>query len=254
MSAHPGGDPESHTPPAALVGSPSWERWPYAESHPWTAPGVRSSRTRTGGRRAGRTTCSRGYAEPHRRYHTAVHVDEMVAALDHRPVLASRPTARSGPSSRGSADAVYDPMRGDNEAASAQIAREVSAALGLAAAYGQRVVDRPGDRGSRAAARESAHRSGARRRPVDLRRVRGAGSMSTALRSGPSSRGVPGARRMPRAAPRSSPPRVVLGFYASDPPTGPGPAPPGPTLARELRPPFRVRARWPTSGRHHEWA
>lgn len=79
------------------------------------------------------------YAEPHRQYHTAVHVDEMVVTLGH---LVDEPVDRAlGALVAWFHDAAYDPARGDNETASAAIARAVSAALGLDSAYGQRVVE-----------------------------------------------------------------------------------------------------------------
>lgn len=81
----------------------------------------------------------RRYAEPPRRYHTATHVAEMVAALDR---LLQDPVEHAlGVLVAWFHDAVYEPARADNEAASAGVARRACAALGVDTAYRSRVVD-----------------------------------------------------------------------------------------------------------------
>lgn len=69
------------------------------------------------------------HTEPHRHYHTMSHVE---AVLEHLEALhAASPTARLAAFFH---DAIYDPTRGDNEAQSAQLAREVLDAVELAEA------------------------------------------------------------------------------------------------------------------------
>ncbi len=67
------------------------------------------------------------YLEPHRRYHTLVHIEDCLARLAATPGLDDR--------ERGLLvqaiwwhDAVYDPLRPDNEARSADLARQALAA------------------------------------------------------------------------------------------------------------------------------
>ncbi len=79
------------------------------------------------------------YAEPHRHYHTAIHVAEMVDALGG---LVDDPIERVlGVLVAWFHDAVYDPSRGDNEAASADVARSVGAGLGLDPGAVERVAE-----------------------------------------------------------------------------------------------------------------
>ncbi|AYV48927.1 phosphohydrolase [Caulobacter flavus] len=73
------------------------------------------------------------YREPHRRYHTLAHIEDCLARLAATPGL--------GDHERGLLeqaiwwhDAVYDPLRPDNEARSADLAREAMAATGVAEA------------------------------------------------------------------------------------------------------------------------
>ena len=194
-------------------------------------------------------TCSRGMPSPTAAI-TAVHVDEMVAALDR---LVGEPTDRAlGALVAWFHDAVYDPMRGDNEAASAQIARGERGAgvnRGIRTA-GRR--PRPGDRGSRAAG-ESAHTAAVHDADLWIFAASAARFDEYCAQVRAEFAHVPGGR-MPRAAPRSSPPRgVVLGSMPATSPTGPGPAPPGPTWPANS-PASGCASRWLTSGRHHEWA
>ncbi len=78
------------------------------------------------------------YAEPHRHYHTVEHVVAVLSTVD---TLASHATAAD--LVRLAAwyhDAVYDPMRDDNEERSAGLAEAELAALGLPAAGVARVA------------------------------------------------------------------------------------------------------------------
>ena len=64
------------------------------------------------------------YTEPHRHYHTMEHI---TAVLQHLGDLhVTTPTAKLAAFFH---DAIYDPMRGDNEAQSAELAREVLIAV-----------------------------------------------------------------------------------------------------------------------------
>lgn len=78
------------------------------------------------------------YAEPHRAYHTMVHVQSCLAWLDwyrgHAEHWAEVELAI------WFHDAVYDPMRFDNEARSAELARSQLQALGVAPEVAQRVA------------------------------------------------------------------------------------------------------------------
>lgn len=74
----------------------------------------------------------RRYAEPHRRYHTTTHLTEV---LDHVDELAAE--ADDADAVRLAAwfhDAVYDPVRGDNEERSAALAERMLAGAGRPAA------------------------------------------------------------------------------------------------------------------------
>ncbi len=69
------------------------------------------------------------YGEPHRRYHTIAHLEAVLEVLDElcgppRPPVAARAAAWFH-------DAVYDPRRGDSEAASAALARQRLGAAAL---------------------------------------------------------------------------------------------------------------------------
>ncbi len=95
------------------------------------APGASPEQVRAVG-----TDLLRRWGEPHRRYHTAVHLTEMLAAL--RAIgdsggVTSREVALGGVAAWFH-DAVYVlPDPGDNEAASARLATESLPGLGLAA-------------------------------------------------------------------------------------------------------------------------
>ena len=69
------------------------------------------------------------YAEPHRSYHTARHLDECFAKLEE----VRHEAKRSGEVELALwfHDAVYDPQRDDNEAKSAEWARETARAAGV---------------------------------------------------------------------------------------------------------------------------
>jgi predicted metal-dependent HD superfamily phosphohydrolase len=64
------------------------------------------------------------HTEPHRHYHTTEHITAVLRHLD--DLHASTPTARLAAFFH---DAVYDPARSDNEAQSAELAREVLKAV-----------------------------------------------------------------------------------------------------------------------------
>jgi predicted metal-dependent HD superfamily phosphohydrolase len=71
----------------------------------------------------------RAYQEPHRRYHTLEHVDDCLRELAATPGLSTH-DRRLLEWAIWWHDAVYDPARSDNEAASADLARRDLAALG----------------------------------------------------------------------------------------------------------------------------
>lgn len=77
------------------------------------------------------------YAEPHRKYHTLQHLGECFAWLDETGVLASRPGEVA--IALWFHDAVYDTKRQDNEARSAEWARQTVVATGLGADAAERV-------------------------------------------------------------------------------------------------------------------
>lgn len=64
------------------------------------------------------------HTEPHRHYHTMAHITAVLRTLEE--LHAATPTARLAAFFH---DAVYDPTRADNEAQSAQLAREVLTAV-----------------------------------------------------------------------------------------------------------------------------
>jgi len=77
------------------------------------------------------------YSEPHRRYHTTRHLDECFAQLDPARRLAERPAEVA--LALWFHDAIYDPRRQDNEAKSADWARESALAAGVPTDAAQRV-------------------------------------------------------------------------------------------------------------------
>lgn len=79
------------------------------------------------------TQLKAAYAEPHRRYHTIAHIDDCLAKL---ALVADLTTAerRTLELAIWWHDAVYDPARTDNEAASAALARRDLPRLGADAA------------------------------------------------------------------------------------------------------------------------
>lgn len=77
------------------------------------------------------------YSEPHRRYHTLVHLRECLQHLDAARSLAQRPDEVE--LALWFHDAVYDPARHDNEERSAQWARASLLAAGASAETADRV-------------------------------------------------------------------------------------------------------------------
>jgi predicted metal-dependent HD superfamily phosphohydrolase len=79
------------------------------------------------------------YGDPGRHYHTLGHITELLGRLDrHSQDIADRDAMELAIFFH---DAVYDPLRADNEAASAALARERLSALGLDARRVARVED-----------------------------------------------------------------------------------------------------------------
>jgi predicted metal-dependent HD superfamily phosphohydrolase len=70
----------------------------------------------------------RAYAEPHRHYHTLAHIADLLQLLDEHGGVADGYVVTLAVLFH---DAVYDPARQDNEAASATLAREQLALLGF---------------------------------------------------------------------------------------------------------------------------
>ena len=79
----------------------------------------------------------RGWAEPHRKYHTPQHLRECLALFDRERATAERPGEVA--IALWFHDAVYDTSRHDNEAASADWARRVLLDAGAAAEVAARV-------------------------------------------------------------------------------------------------------------------
>lgn len=77
------------------------------------------------------------WSEPHRRYHTLQHLDEGIAHLE--PVLHLAEHAGEVEIALWFHDAIYEPIRGDNEAKSADWARETALAAGASAASADRI-------------------------------------------------------------------------------------------------------------------
>ncbi len=85
-----------------------------------------------------RTRLGMLYAEPQRRYHTQAHVRALLSWLAYWRSLAIDPRAIAA--AIWFHDAVYDPRRSDNEAASAELARVELAAIGWRAVDVERVA------------------------------------------------------------------------------------------------------------------
>lgn len=79
------------------------------------------------------------YAEPHRRYHTRLHIEDCLAKLAAVPDL-SEAERRVMAWAIWWHDAVYDPARGDNEMASAEFARRDLPSLGATTAEADEVA------------------------------------------------------------------------------------------------------------------
>jgi predicted metal-dependent HD superfamily phosphohydrolase len=77
------------------------------------------------------------YAEPHRHYHTAQHLDECLALYDEIGALAEHPAEVE--LALWFHDAIYQPRRSDNEAASADWARRAALGAGVGAQAAERV-------------------------------------------------------------------------------------------------------------------
>lgn len=78
------------------------------------------------------------YGEPHRKYHTMDHIAHCLDELEKARTLAGDPVAVE--MALWYHDAVYDPRAHDNEARSAELARQAAAALGLPSELGDRVA------------------------------------------------------------------------------------------------------------------
>ncbi len=81
----------------------------------------------------------RAYAEPHRRYHTRRHIEDCVAKMETWPDLTVEERRVLGWAIWWH-DAVYDPRAGDNEAASAELARRDLPGLGATPAEAEEVA------------------------------------------------------------------------------------------------------------------
>lgn len=80
----------------------------------------------------------RRYDEPQRKYHTVRHLDECLAHFDAYRALAQNPAALEA--ALWFHDAVYEPLRQDNEARSAELATRVLSHAGVPAATSARVA------------------------------------------------------------------------------------------------------------------
>jgi len=81
------------------------------------------------------------YAEPHRAYHTAAHIAEVLRWYDHVADTAGWHDPAAVYLAVVFHDAVYDPAAIDNEARSAELARQLAGAAGLAPAAIDRVAE-----------------------------------------------------------------------------------------------------------------
>jgi predicted metal-dependent HD superfamily phosphohydrolase len=79
------------------------------------------------------------YSEPHRRYHTLVHLQDCLQQFDVADSLATHPVEVEA--ALWFHDAIYDPRSSENEARSAQWAQEALRDAGVSAEIAQRVVD-----------------------------------------------------------------------------------------------------------------
>lgn len=78
------------------------------------------------------------YGEPHRKYHTIDHIAHCLDELEDARTLAIDPVAVE--MALWYHDAVYDPRAHDNEARSADLARQAAVAMGLPNGFGDRVA------------------------------------------------------------------------------------------------------------------
>ena len=79
------------------------------------------------------------YSEPHRRYHTLVHLQDCLQQFDVADSLATHPVEVEA--ALWFHDAIYDPRSSENEARSAQWAQEALRDMGVSAEIAQRVAD-----------------------------------------------------------------------------------------------------------------
>ena len=79
------------------------------------------------------------YSEPHRRYHTLVHLQDCLQQFDVACSLAMHPVEVEA--ALWFHDAVYDPRSSENEVRSAQWAQEALRDAGVSTAIAQRVAD-----------------------------------------------------------------------------------------------------------------
>lgn len=77
------------------------------------------------------------YGEPHRKYHTIGHIAHCLDELEEVRTMAGDPVAVE--MALWYHDAVYDPRAHDNEARSAELARQAAAAMGLPRGFCDRV-------------------------------------------------------------------------------------------------------------------
>jgi predicted metal-dependent HD superfamily phosphohydrolase len=79
------------------------------------------------------------YSEPHRRYHTLVHLQDCLQQFDVACSLATHPVEVEA--ALWFHDAIHDPRSSENEARSAQWAQEALRDMGVSAEIAQRVAD-----------------------------------------------------------------------------------------------------------------